>query len=232
MSIHKDHRQRLKQRFQKEGLDHFDDLYILELLLFYCVPRRDTNEIAHNLLERFKTLPRVLEAGPEELRKVPGVGEGIITFFALLNDLERVRQMRRNADIDIINSYEDIKRLMVPALNKQRNETVFVLCMDAKRKVLCLEKVGEGSVNSANVPVRRIVELALAANATTVILGHNHPGGLAFPSPEDINTTRYVAKALWAVEIDLADHIIVADGDYVSLVQSGVYRPDVDVKLG
>ena len=225
MSIHKDHRQRLKQRFQREGLDNFDDLYILELLLFYCVPRRDTNEIAHNLLEQFGSLPRVMEAGQEEVKKVTGVGEGVATFFSLLQQLYRVWEIRRHDDISIINSHEDIKKLMLARMDRQRNETVYLLCMDAKRKVLCLEKVGEGSVNSANVPIRRIVEVALAANATTVVLGHNHPGGLAFPSPEDINTTNYVAKALWAVEIDLADHIIVSDGEYISLAQSGLYRP-------
>lgn len=228
MSIHKDHRQRLKQRFLREGLDHFDDLYILELLLFYCVPRRDTNEIAHNLLERFGSLPRVMDAGPEELKKVTGVGEGISTFFMLLQQLNRACEIRRHDDISIINSHGDIKKLMLARMDRQRNETVYLLCMDAKRKVLCLEKVGEGSVNSANVPIRRIVEVALAANATTVVLGHNHPGGLAFPSPEDINTTNYVAKALWAVEIDLADHIIVSDGEYISLTQSGLYRPGIE----
>lgn len=228
MSIHKDHRQRLKQRFMREGLDNFDDLYILELLLFYCVPRRDTNEIAHNLLDRFGSLPRVMAAGPEELKKVPGVGEGVSTFFSLLQQLNRACEIRRHDDVSIINSHEDIKKLMLARMDRQRNETVYLLCMDAKRKVLCLEKVGEGSVNSANVPIRRIVEVALAANATTVVLGHNHPGGLAFPSPEDINTTNYVAKALWAVEIDLADHIIVSDGEYISLAQSGLYRPGFD----
>ena len=193
--------------------------------MFYCVPRRDTNEIAHNLLDRFGSLPRVMEAGPEELKKVTGVGEGVSTFFMLLQQLNRACEIRRHDDISIVNSHEDIKKLMLARMDRQRNETVYLLCMDAKRKVLCLEKVGEGSVNSANVPIRRIVEVALAANATTAVLGHNHPGGLAFPSPEDINTTNYVAKALWAVEIDLADHIIVSDGEYISLAQSGLYRP-------
>ena len=228
MSIHKDHRQRLKQRFLREGLDNFDDLYILELLLFYCIPRRDTNEIAHNLLEQFGSLTRVLEASVEELKKVPGVGDGVTTFFSLLQQISSAYEIRRHDDVSIINSHNDIKKLMLARMDRRRNETVYLLCMDAKRKVLCLEKVGEGSVNSANVPIRRIVEIALAANATTVVLGHNHPGGLAFPSPEDINATNYVAKALMSVEIDLADHIIVSDGEYISLTQSGLYRPGMD----
>ena len=100
---------------------------------------------------------------------------------------------------------------------------MYLLCLDAKGKVLCCQMVGEGSVNSAGVPIRRVVEIALAANATTVVLAHNHPSGLALPSYEDIATTKRLAVALNAVDITLADHIVVADGDHVSLVQSGYY---------
>jgi DNA repair protein RadC len=86
--------------------------------------------------------------------------------------------------------------------------------------------VGEGSVNSANIPVRRVVEIALQSNATTVVLAHNHPSGLAIPSDEDVQTTIRVAKAMAAVEITLADHIVVADNDFVSLAQSGIYHSE------
>ena len=114
---------------------------------------------------------------------------------------------------------------LLPYFVGRRNETVFLLCLDAKCKVLGCKEVGEGSVNSASVPIRRIVEMALGMNATTVVLAHNHPSGIALPSSEDVQTTHRVAAALDTVDIILADHIIVADDDFVSLVQSGVYRP-------
>lgn len=228
MSIHRDHRQRVKNRFLKEGLENFDDLHILELMLFYCVPRKDTNILAHNLLERFGSLTKVMDATPEQLKNVEGVGEGVATFVQFLREFERVWQICRNQDVQIINSHADIQKCLLSVLDHQRNETVYILCMDAKRKVLCVEKVGEGSVNSANVPVRKIVEIALAYNATSVILAHNHPGGLAIPSPDDVTATKYVARALRAVEVELADHVVVADGDCVSLQMSGVYYPGVD----
>ena len=114
---------------------------------------------------------------------------------------------------------------MVPRFFGRTRETVFLLCLDAKCKVLCCKEVGEGSVNAASISVRKIVETALATNATTVILAHNHPSGVALPSAEDVQTTRRVAAALNAVEVHLADHIVVAEGDYVSMVQSG-YRFD------
>ena len=114
---------------------------------------------------------------------------------------------------------------MMPFFCGRRNETVYLLCMDAKCKVLCCKEVGEGSVNSAAVPIRRIVEMALGANATSVVLAHNHPSGYAIPSDEDYLTTRKLNGALAAVDILLADHLVVADDDFVSIRESGKYHP-------
>ena len=100
-----------------------------------------------------------------------------------------------------------------------------MLCMDAKCKVLACKQVGEGSVNSAGVPIRRVVETALSANATMVVLAHNHPSGLALPSADDIQTTKRLAVALDTVEITLIDHLVFSDDDYVSMAQSGYYKP-------
>ena len=226
MSIHAGHRQRLKERFLKDGLDHFEEHQVLELLLFYGIPQRDTNEIAHELIRKFGSLPRVLEATPEELSEVKYVGDNVTTLFKLITAVARYYQVSRAMQEEILTSIDACGKYLVPFFYERTNETVFLLCLDAKCKVLCCEKVGEGSVNSAGVPIRKIVEMALKENATSVILAHNHPSGLAIPSGEDIQTTRRVALALDAVEIGLVDHIIVADNDWVSLVQSGLYRAD------
>lgn len=226
MSIHDGHRQRMKERFLAEGLDNFSDIQVLELLLFYAVPRQDTNPIAHALLERFGTLAQVLETPVAELEKVKGVGHNAAVLLNLSTELGRRYQVSRMMQTRILASVEECGKYLVPRFFGRRNETVFILCLDAKCKVLGCVEVGEGSVNSAGVPVRRIVETALAYNATTVILAHNHPSGLAMPSGEDVQTTHRVAAALNAVEISLADHIVVADDDFVSIVQSGYYRPE------
>ena len=226
MSIHDGHRQRLKERFRAEGLDHFEEHQVLELLLFYCIPRQDTNPIAHALLERFGSLSQVLEAPAEELEKVPGIGSNAATFLALTTAVGRYYLVNRSMQTVILSTIEQCGQYLLPFFYGRRNETVYLLCLDAKCKVLCSKEVGEGSVNSAGVPIRKIVETALGANATTVVLAHNHPSGLAIPSGDDISTTRRVAAALDVVEIGLADHIIVADDDFVSLAQSGVYRPE------
>jgi DNA repair protein RadC len=225
MSIHDGHRQRLKERFRVEGLDHFEDRHVLELLLFFCVPRRDTAPIAQALLDHFETLPQVLEATAEELEKVPGVGYNVSTLLTLTTELARYHQVKRTAPTKILNTTKLCGDYLLSRFHGRRNETVFLLCLDAKCKVLACKEVGEGSVNSASIPIRRVVEMALGANATTVVLAHNHPSGLALPSADDIQTTRRMALALEAVEITLADHIVVADDDYVSLAQSGFYNP-------
>ena len=223
MSIHEGHRQRLKERFLSSGLDTFTDVQVLELALFYCIPRKDTNPIAHALLEHFGSLSQVLEASVEELQKVPGIGENTALYLSMLTQIGRYYLVDRTQREKILNTVDKCGAYLVPYFFGRSVETVFLLCLDAKCKVLCCREVGEGSVNSAGISVRKIVETALGVNATTVVLAHNHPSGLALPSAEDVQTTRRVAAALNAVEIQLADHIVVADGDYVSMVQSG-YR--------
>lgn len=225
MSMNDGHRQRVKARFLAEGLDHFDEVHVLELLLFYCIPQKDTRPLAKALIEQFGSLSQVLEASPEELQKVPGVGVNTAAFLTLITDVGRYYHVNRNAKPEILNTIEKCGRYLMPYFFGRRNETVFLLCMDAKRKVLCCRQISEGSVNSAGISIRKIVETALGVNATTVVLAHNHPSGLALPSGDDVLTTRRVAAALAAVEVTLADHIVVADDDFVSLAQSGLYRP-------
>ncbi len=220
-SIHKGHRERLKKRFQESGLDSFTDIQVLELLLFYAIPRRDTNPIAHRLLERFGSLSQVLEASVEDLKRVEGVGHEAAVFLHLIPASGRYYMVDKTMHSKVLTTIEQCGQYMLPFFFGRGVETIFLLCLDAKCKVLCCKEIGEGSVNSAGISVRKIVETALAANATSVVLAHNHPSGIALPSPEDLHTTKRVAMALKAVDIQLVDHIIVADDDYISLAASG-----------
>ena len=122
----------------------------------------------------------------------------------------------------ILITLEQCAEYMLPLFYGRRLETVFLLCLDAKCKVLSCKEIAEGDVNSTGISVRKVVETALGSNATSVVLAHNHPSGVAVPSGEDIQTTRKIAAALAAVDIQLVDHIVVADHDYVSMVQSGI----------
>lgn len=224
-SIHKGHRERLKSRFLEEGLDNFTDIQVLELLLFYAIPQKDTNPIAHALLSRFGSLSQVLDADAEELKKVPGISDHSATLLRMVTEISRYYQVNSAQQTKVLTTLDDCGNYLVPYFFGRSNETVFLLCLDAKCKVLCCREVGEGSIHCASISVRKIVETAISSNATTVILAHNHPSGVALPSLEDVQTTRRIAAALSAVEVHLADHIVVADGDFVSMVQSG-YRFD------
>lgn len=225
MSKHDGHRQRLRERFMAEGLDNFTQEQVLELLLFYGIPRIDTNEIAHDLIAHFGSLSQVLDAPVKELMKVPGIGESAAVLLHLISETSRYYQINRMMHEKVLNTMEKCAQYLIPHFVGRRNETVFLLCLDAKCKLLCCREISEGTVNAAGVSVRKVVEAALAVNATSVIMAHNHPSGVAVPSAEDVLTTQRIAEALRTVDIILADHIIVSDDDYVSIRQSKLYSP-------
>ena len=217
------HRRRVKDRFLAEGLDHFDEAHVLELLLFYAIPQKDTKPIAKSLMARFGSFPLVMEASIDELKKVEGIGENAAAFIKLVAETGKYYQVKKESDAKILSTPDAFGKFFVPRFRNLRNETVMMICLDAKCKLLCCHELGQGSVNSANISTRRIAEVALGVNATSVVLAHNHPSGLAIPSNDDINTTRHIAQVLAAVDVVLADHIVVADDDYVSMAESGLH---------
>lgn len=224
MSIHSGHRQRLKDRFLQDGLDNFQDVNALELLLFYCIPRIDTNELAHELLNEFGSFPNVMEASVEDLKKVKGIGDNAATFLSLVNAVNRFYRIKKAEGTSTVSKIEEYVSILEPRFTGRKYETVFLLCLDAKSKIICCKQVSEGSTTSAHISVRKVVEAALSVNASSVILAHNHPGGFALPSKADEETTYRVANALYDVDVILLDHVIFSDSDYTSLVQSAHYR--------
>lgn len=222
---HAGHRERLKERFLAEGIDHFESHNILELILFYAVPRRDTNELAHRLLAAFGgSLVRVLDAPVEELCRVDGVGRSTALLLKLFPEVCRRYLTELRGPGEIIGSSRDAAKNLIPLFFGRTGEMVVLLCLDAKGRVLFCNPVFEGTVNAAAVGVRRVVEIAVRYNATDLILAHNHPGGLAIPSEQDILVTKKVADALKTVGVSLLDHLIVADTDWVSLAATPTLR--------
>lgn len=222
--MHEGHRERLKARFRAESLEHFDDLQVLELLLFYAIPRRDTNPVAHALLDRFGSLSGVLEAREEDLAAVPGVGENAALLLAMIPQLTR-RYLRDVGEGGcVLGTTEACGKYLLPYFLGAQEERVYLLCLDAKCKVLGCFLLHKGSVNAAAVSVRKVADAAIRSNASSVVLAHNHTSGVALPSEEDRNTTYAVYHALAAIGVRLADHIIMASGDFVSLADDGFFR--------
>ena len=221
MGLHDGHRNRLKNRFLNEGLTNFEDHNVLELLLFYSIPRSDTNEIAHELLNKFGSLHGVFEAGMEDLMSVNGISRHSAVLIKMIPELFVVYGRDKVRDIQKINSSDDAKQFFIPRFyGKVREEVQLVLLVD-KMNIIKWVKIYEGSVNSANVPIRKIVEIAIENRATNVIIAHNHPTGLILPSKDDLRATAKVREALALVDVKLLDHVIVSDNEAASLKDSG-----------
>ena len=220
MGIHDGHRQRVYDRFRKEGLDSFSPHNVLELLLFYSIPRSDTNEIAHRLIERFGSLSAVFEAPESELVKVDGIGERSALLLKMIPDIARYYMVDKTVDI-AITSPDQAAEYLLPRYIGRSVETVMVTCLDNKNKVLNTSIVHEGSINVSEVSVQAIASAALQSKAAAIVLSHNHPDGVALPSNDDILTTKLICRTLSALNIRVLDHIIIGDNDYVSLVRSG-----------
>ncbi|MEG1243052.1 MAG: JAB domain-containing protein, partial [Oscillospiraceae bacterium] len=169
----------MKKRFMEQGLDGFDDHNVLELLLFYSMPRCDTNPLAHELLEEFGSLEGVFEAPADELSKITGIGEGSVTLLRLIPEVGRRYIIDKNKSDDILDSTAKAGAYLVPRYMFERDEVVYVICLDAKYKILCCKELFRGVVNTAEVSIRKIAELALGKNASSVILSHNHTSGIA-----------------------------------------------------
>ncbi len=221
MGIHDGHRQRMRRRFLRSGLEGFDDLAILELILFYAIPRQDTNPIAHRLIDRYNTLAAVLEAPVGELQKIEGIGESTAILLSLFPAVARRHIVERSTVSKAFDTYEKIGDYLKGFFHGARDELVYLLCLDGRLMELDCRLLFHGSINSAGISVRRIAETALSCGAVSAVLAHNHPGGLALPSLEDEQTTERVRAALETLDIRLIDHIIVAGDDYISMVQSG-----------
>lgn len=222
MSIHDGHRGRLKQRFADYGERVFDDHQLLELFLFYCVPQGDVNPLAHRLISHFGSFAAVLDAKPEDLLRVKGIGHHAALFLTMLPQVMRRYELSRTNTESIITSAADAGEYLLPYFFGTRNETVYLLCLDAKGRVLSCSYLAEGGLNQVTLSSRQVVETALEHRATAVILAHNHISGVATPSQSDVDLTLALRPLLKSLNIRLLDHLIIADGDFVSMVESGL----------
>ncbi|MBO4428940.1 MAG: RadC family protein [Clostridia bacterium] len=218
-NVHADHRERTKERFRAEGLEHFQPHNVLELLLFYSIPQRDTNEIAHALIDKFGSLAGVFDASYDELITVPGISTHSATLIKLMPELFRKYASEKSKTTTKFATLADLGNFFVRKYIGVTVETVFLLLIDNKRNMIDCVKVYEGSVNSAKLDPRRLAELALFKRASSVVLAHNHPGGVALPSSDDIHTTIEIQKIFSLLGISLDAHIIVADNSYIDILK-------------
>ena len=211
---HEGHRQRMKERFLANGLDGFSDHEILELLLFYAIPYRDTNPLAHTLVDRYGSWTQAVNADYQDLLTVPGVTPHVASLLTVVGQTA-IRYYRDIATGQVVQLFDTEMMIdyLVPWFLGEKDESVVLVCLDNKRKVLNTTRIFEGSVNSAQFNVRLAVQQALRDNATQIVLAHNHPNGFCFPSAADIKTTQYLVEVLKPLDIRIIDHLIISEGD-------------------
>ncbi|NLG92986.1 MAG: DNA repair protein RadC [Clostridiales bacterium] len=220
--VHTGHRERVKNKFLKEGLDGFEPHAVLELLLYYGIPLKDTNPIGHALLQKFGSLSAVFDAPYEELLKVDGVGKSAATLIKLIPQLCRRYQENLDKDKVMIFSYEEAGRILVNKFIGRPEEVIVLMLLDSRNRMIYCSVMNEGTVTTANIYVKNIVRLAVQYNAAYAILSHNHPSGDCMPSRQDLRSTEWISEALKTVEVKLIDHIIVSGNDFFSLANSGI----------
>lgn len=235
-SEHTGHRERLKRRFAREGnLEGFEPHEMLELLLYYAIPQGDTNPLAHRLIEEFGSLPAVLEASPEELRQVQGVGAHTASLLTLMMPLASAVKRLSQQEVRVIRGVKEAAQLARQLMQDAKVERVALIMMDAKGKVVRTPTVAEGTACSVEMPIPRIVEWVVRVKPASLILVHNHPGGNAEPSYQDDHGTRQLLMAMRFMEVAVSDHIVVGETESYSYEREGRMegiRRDANVRAG
>lgn len=215
----------MKARFLREGLDAFEDHNALELLLFYAVPQRDTNELAHKLISAFGSFSAVFDAPVESLMQVGGIKENAAILIKLIPALYgKYAQNKQSAGTLFLKSAQAAGEYLVPQFAGQSAERFLAICMNHKCKVLKTVVISDGTANSTALRSRQLAEAVIYTGATNVILAHNHPEGVAAPSMQDVDATRYLFSMLRNLGVKLNDHIIVAGDDWFSMATSKKFK--------
>ena len=222
-NIHSGHRARMLESYLSAGIDSLSDVEALELLLGYAISRRDVNPLAHRLLNEFGSLHRVFEAPVEKLQLVSGIGPRTAALIRLASELWGRCERSRLTDQVFLRNTGEIGRYLVAQNDGAGEERAWLLSLDARCRVIECRELCRGAVNSVNLPFRRVVEAALLAKATSVVLAHNHTSGTLLPSLEDVTYTRQIAQALELVDVTLIDHFVLGDRNYISMKASGMF---------
>ncbi|MBQ7467110.1 MAG: RadC family protein [Clostridia bacterium] len=220
--IHSNHRERMREVYLKNGFDAFSEVEILEYMLFFAIPRVDTNPIAHRLLDRFGNLDNVLEAPVEALMQVDGVGYHTALYLNLmLNVTNTYTKSKRST---IISGTNAAKEYCAKLFTGKTVEEFYVICLSSKNHIISCDKIGAGSVSKVNIIIKDITKLMVLRNCDRIIISHNHPKGFAQPSDEDLNFTRSILTNCFINDVDVLDHIIVGSNGQFALSETSFWK--------
>ncbi|MBR2875762.1 MAG: RadC family protein [Clostridia bacterium] len=216
-NIHAGHRKRVKANVYKNGFEQLEDHRLLELLLFYSIPREDTNEIAHRLLNEFGSFTNIIKASPKKLSSVMGIGENTAILLSAMGEL-----CSRAVKEDIIKkpSYkkdEDLYKLISSFYLNEENEKLSIACFDSGMKLKGIDFISEGDSIRTDFDFKVFLSKVIEYDPAFVVLAHNHPGAESAPSAADIDTTASASVTLRKIGVVLADHIIIGKDSVYSM---------------
>lgn len=229
-NIHAGHRERLKNKFLRLGAEGLDEHELLEILLFYAIPQKNTNPIAHALISRFGSLKGVMDAEAKELAKVPGIGMHSATLIKLQTALAKVYYTARPAHTQL-RSVGDSAKLIVQQLYEYKTEVFYVFALDINLHLLGSKRIAEGDIDKVTVDIKKIATFALDTHAAYLILAHNHPNGSARPSYADIQLTGRIVSAMSALGIGVCDHIVTSGRDFYSFHKQQEFHTEQEKQL-
>ena len=221
-NLHKDRRERVRQKFSKTEMAYFHDHEKLEMLLFYAIPRGDTNPIGHELMERFGSISGVFDADYESLLEVNGVGPNTATLIGVVSSLIRAYQDDYCSKHNTISSTAEAKDFMRSKFLCKSTEQVVMTCIGGNGKVVFSDVIAQGSPETVGISTVEVMRKAIVTRAVCVVLGHNHPSGISNPSSKDVYATKIISDELMRVGVELLDHIIVAPDGVCSMRESGL----------
>ncbi|HEY8390822.1 MAG TPA: DNA repair protein RadC [Clostridia bacterium] len=219
---HYGHRQRLREELKNHGADSFYDHKLLEIYLFPFVPWKDTNEIAHTLLQTFGSLKNIIYADWKELASVKGMTENAALNISLLPEIIKRVNYQYELAADRIDNFSQAKNIAIANLSNKQKEEVLLICLDTSGKIVRKRIISQGGLNEAYVNPRTVSEEAFRFSADKVLIAHNHPSGIAEPSKNDLEFTVNLTLALAYLDIILIDHIIVAGNNAYSFKKEGL----------
>lgn len=221
-NLHKDHRKRVKKRFLNTGFESFEKHEMLELLLYYSIPRKDTNAIAHRLIDTFGSLSAVFDAPVEKLCEVDGISEHTAVLIKMIPQLAREYAADIDLDKKSFSDYFELGEFFVSKFLGETKEKLYAAFFDNGMHMLDCIKLSEGNINSTDANIRSLSYNAIRLDCSFVALAHNHPNSLPIPSVEDLDVTKACRLALKLVDVELVEHYIVSGGRFMGVVkQSG-----------
>jgi len=218
---HVSHRQRMYDRYLKTDLDSFAPHEALELMLYYAIPRKDVNPIAHELIKTFGSFANVLDAHPIDLVKVSNVSTRCAVYLNMFPKIMRLYNTQKSSSSEPLDSVSKVINFLSDNFYGLNKEVFYLLCLDSNCRLKQFVKIGVGESSELHIHPKAIVETALRYNSSQVIFSHNHPSGVTNPSNEDISFTRKLAVIMTTIDIPVIDHIILSDSSTYSFARQG-----------